>query len=539
MKPLLILLLGIFILLFFQCSSTSWQQRMNVHVVNQALVENDFVQLITNDGAEYLLQISFMDSSLLKGEGKYRQTLDSDWDNFYGELPVDSVNMVALKKSNFLKGLFKGSIIVGSAALLTDLWFKASDEEDEPNLAANMRYTGPTDISSCPFIYSWDGEKYVLDAEAIGVAWGKGLELTTCSILPSLKEEGRIKIKITNERLETHYLNSLRLLAIPMEINTIPVLDNENIVWPVRKPEKPNAVIDHSGRNVVHFIETKDQKYWSSDLESANIKGNFEDYLDLKFALPWNAKKGLLIVNAINTELSNQVFAELYELLGNKTLHFINEVENDPNLISTLKNWIEESSLKAHIKIENKWVKIGKINPVANVTPFTKAISFDLTKLPLKTDTLTVRLSCLTDVWEINAVNIDWTADKPLSSYELPIESIRGPKQINYLTTLRHNDDVYATLLPPDYLEISAYNKQPGEKIYYALSISGYMHEWIPENYANKSDTFINYIPEKMKIDFVKELLKNKNLFLPSIYQEWKKIRQSQIKTIKHSRLIK
>jgi len=54
---------------------------------------------------------------------------------------------------------------------------------------------------SCPFVYSFDGEKYVFDAEPLGGATTRGLQRSELSKLNVLKEvDGKYKIMVKNEK---------------------------------------------------------------------------------------------------------------------------------------------------------------------------------------------------------------------------------------------------------------------------------------------------------------------------------------------------
>ena len=75
--------------------------------------------------------------------------------------------------------------------------------------------TSPGGGGSCPYIYSWDGNDYKLEGEAFGTALGRALETQTSIVLKDLKSsDNRLKLKLTNERPETHFFNDIKLVAI-------------------------------------------------------------------------------------------------------------------------------------------------------------------------------------------------------------------------------------------------------------------------------------------------------------------------------------
>ena len=66
---------------------------------------------------------------------------------------------------------------------------------------------------SCPFVYSYDGENYIFDAEPLGGAISEGLKKTDYSRLEHLKGvEGKYHLFLRNELEETQYTDAIKLL---------------------------------------------------------------------------------------------------------------------------------------------------------------------------------------------------------------------------------------------------------------------------------------------------------------------------------------
>ena len=68
---------------------------------------------------------------------------------------------------------------------------------------------------SCPFVYSWDGEKYSFDAEPYGGAIAQGLERDDYSELEHLRaDHGMYRLLLTNEVDETQFTNLMELWVV-------------------------------------------------------------------------------------------------------------------------------------------------------------------------------------------------------------------------------------------------------------------------------------------------------------------------------------
>ena len=85
-------------------------------------------------------------------------------------------------------------------------------------------------LGSCPFVYSWDGTRYVFEAEPYGGAIARGLEKDDYSELGQLKEEdGRYKLRMTNEVDETQMTNLTELWVVdhPKGTRVVPDIDGK------------------------------------------------------------------------------------------------------------------------------------------------------------------------------------------------------------------------------------------------------------------------------------------------------------------------
>lgn len=134
---------------------------------------------------------------------------------------------------------------------------------------------------SCPFLYTWDGEKFAFYTDCLWAA-PIGLQLAEGVLAPPreweyLKIDGdRLKardgeyvLKLTEELWEIGYFDSVRLLAIdhPADVD---IYSNEKVgppsisqfkVHTVQNPKTPIAAVDQKGRDVLPKVKARDEDF--------------------------------------------------------------------------------------------------------------------------------------------------------------------------------------------------------------------------------------------------------------------------------------
>jgi hypothetical protein len=373
---------------------------------------------------------------------------------------------------------------------------------------------------SCPTLYSWNGTAFSLDGEAFGVAWGKALEMTTCTLLPSLRsDKGFLRVQVRNERPETHYHNQLTLLSAETPENTSVVIDTENRLLALSRPVQPEDARTEDGHSVRRALSQHDSVYWQSSLSSAHAGGSFRDMIDLQFLPASGAREGTLIVNAINTDIFSIVLSQVSGLLGDATLEFIRALENDPEVIRRMQLWQEECSLRVMVWSRDHWREAGRILPEANAVPFTRAVTLDLGGIG---DTVHIRLECLADVWKIDAISLDRTPPRVIPWSRVPGMISTTPGGQDVAPQLGWRDERRIAVLPSQTINLvfPALPTQLNKERVYALEATGYLHEWMPSRRNTPGPLFP--ASHSDRITYLKMLLAHRNILLPAIYSEWR-----------------
>ncbi len=480
------------------------------------------ITVYTQDRGRYELAAYVLGDSAIQGSGTLHH--DGTLTSFYGEIPLSSIVAIRARSRSVMKGLLTAGAVGMFAVVVAD----AADVESGLVGRQRIEYHGPSGGggSSCPFVYAWNGERFVFQAEPFGIGLGKALELTTYHLLPSAREEdGIVPIRLSNERLETHFANSIRLLAIDPGTWREIALDGEGAAWPLADPRPPQNAIDDSGRSILSRISTIDGQMWECDAASLTRDSRYEDMLELAFAVPPGARHGTMVLTGINTELSTAIFAYLCRIAGDQAPVLVQAFETDPEMIALLEDCIEDASLKVHVWNGSEWERAGRIEPEANAAPFSRALRIHIPDGA--SETVRLRLTSMADVWRIDAIRADWADAVPLTATELPLLSAVGQDGEEFGHLLCADDDRYAILLPPDRVDLrfQAPEDATTRAYIYAVAGRGYLHEWLSNSRPEGLGTLAEAIPGERRIDFLKEVLRHRDLALQPVYEEWAKRR--------------
>jgi len=502
------------LIVFMGCSTFKHQVPANVHTINRQIAENNSLEFVMKNGDLYQLRIESMSVDSISGIGSKESTDLDAREAFKGTLPLDSIDLILMNEINNGR-----SILINVSAMLL-LWnsFNSFQGPNQPALE-EAEYGG-----SCPFIYSWNGHNFHLEAEAFGTALGKALETETSSLLYGLTNDEKVlRLRITNERPETHYINTVRLSAVTHDPEAMPVLSDQDIPWPLYQSVSPVRAEDHTGRDIKPLLICEDGKYWESDLSQVTINSALRDQIEVSFVRPDDQPAdGSLLLRLINTDLITSVYHNVFGFLGDETLLFLRQLEQAGPTTDLLQDWIQKCGLQVEIKKHKIWYQAGVILPEANFVPFTRLIRLDFSDI--KEDTVCLRLSSLPDVWKIDLVAMDWTPVLPLERQPVTVKSARSNYGNDLSHLLRSEDQNYAVLFPGEYVEIFFERSMPIKKtkVSYIVQTRGYLHEWLNRLSEDSPLTSIGHMFGGKKIDLLYYLMQHERLLLPPIYEDWK-----------------
>lgn len=354
--------------------------------------------IILKDGTELELYKAFIEEEKVIGHTK---------DKAKKEIDFSLIQSVRIEKFNtHYIYLYSGVAIV--AALLA-LGVATAPE--------------PPPAESCPFVYSFDGENYVFDAEPYGGAICQGLKRTEWCGLEYVKEvNGQYRIVIANELDETQYTDEVKIVVVDHLKGTRVAPDVSGKIHSISSPNIPIRAVDGEGNNLMPIVSKKDGKFWQTRVEekNPNRKEDLKDELIFEFPKPSDAKKAKLLVNACTSLWGSQVAKRFLEFHGNKIAEWYNEVNNFGPAYQQIMNWYfneELYLLKIRVETEKGWKPKGTIFGGGPFISEDKAYIIDVSDVP--GNTLKIKITPPATFWMIDYLSVDYTEDLDLKVTEI------------------------------------------------------------------------------------------------------------------------
>lgn len=308
----------------------------------------------------------------------------------------------------------------------------------------------PPPTSSCPFIFSYNGESFVFDAEPYGGAVCRGLERAEWCELEHIKPvNGRYRIGISNLLRETQYTNELKLLVADHPEDVVAACDAQGGVHAFRRPLPASSAVDGRGRDVAALLAEADGDAWrpaykdraeEATLSSTDLRGE----LTIEFPKPRNARSAKLLVKAGTTPWGSHMAKEILELNGAGISDWYAEMnQKGPALYRTLSWFAEEELYLLQIRLETSrgWESRGLIYGAGPFVSEKKAYVLDIRDL--SGDSLRLRLAPPLGFWEIDQVVVEYDSEADIMVRELSAlqASDRAGADIRELLTV--SDDRY------------------------------------------------------------------------------------------------
>ena len=465
-------------------SSTELENNDSVLISSVILSANNRVIKFNDEGGRYIKQKAFISGTTTTNE--------------LVQIDASDILYVMIEKTNVVGTVFVTLGVIVGIFVVIGLIAMATKE-------------------SCPFVYSYDGEKFVFDAEPLGGATTRGLQRSELSKLESIKEvDGKYKIMVRNEVEETQYLDQLSLYVVDHSSDYEIYPDISCNIHSIKNLTTPLFSQDENGKDLSKFIEKPDNLYWQTKLpvEEPISQNNHRHQLTFAFPKPADAKNAKLIINAGTTLWGSNMIREMLLLYGNSVDDWYNSIDSSEIQKETMMKFIEREELyllKLWVKEADGW-KMQTI--IQGGGPFvTETRSYDLDLSGITGDTLFIKVNPPYGFWTMDYLAIEYESFPTHLMTEAKIVSATDSYNSDISGILSFIDDNYVMMpLVGDYFIVEFEVPQLDENLVRTIFLksTGYYEIHLPKDKPIQSQKLfeIGLLPGKI-VEYSNDLYKN------------------------------
>jgi len=295
-------------------------------------------------------------------------------------------------------------------------------------------------MTSCPFIYTFDGGDYQFAGEIYSGSVQQQLERHDFLKLPlSDAEEAEYKIKIANELQEIQHTNLLELWVLDHNSNTEIGIDKYGNPYELPNLVAPNTAFNFNGIEVTDLVNTKDNQFYTSKELTGDLP--FTDGIILEFPNPQTAQNAKLSINAKNTLLLDYMIDQFYNQFGDLYDKWTKKRQKAP--AQQLRDWTLNQNLPLSLAVERngKWEEVDYFNIAGPIN-----MKEDILSIPLngsESNPLRIKLEFGNFFWEIDYAGIDYSAGKEINYEVVQIKTAINQNGKDVSKNLKNDDRKY------------------------------------------------------------------------------------------------
>ena len=384
----------------------------------------------------------------------------------------------------------------------------------------------PKCFGSCPTIYTYEDGEEVLEAEAFSYSIAPLLEARDVDRLGArTSPDGRLRLEVRNEALETHYINHLEVLEARHTPDRRAYPNEGGRIVSVGQEVAPISVVDRDGAPRTHELVARDALAFASTEERIRaVTGeDYWDHIDLTFPKP-AGEDAALVLRLRNSLLNSVLFYDL--MLGSRGVEALEWLGSGINRIGEaveLGRWFNATmGLRVSVMGPDGWESVTRVGDTGPIAWKELAVTVPV---PEGTgDELRIRLAFLADEWRIDYAGL--AGDVERASVEvLPVASIAriGDDPDDELRAqLAEPDEEYLVTVAGTALSLEFEPTQglaDAERTFF-LSSQGYYTEWIRPEWIRASVATEGFSPsEEVVGDLMDRWLEEKTEFEQKFFE--------------------
>jgi len=355
------------------------------------------------------------------------------------QVPLDLVSRIDVPKKGHAKlaGFLVGAVI--DAVIVIAIASSLNNVADSP-------CSGRTPCTSCPFVYSFDGQRYVLDAEGFGGAIFEAARKPDWVRLTHLKAvDGVYRVRLTNEQREIQYVDEVEMLVLDRRPGVRVVPSLSGALHTFATPVAPQRAVDLGGEDVLPLLRAG-RRWVSRPLgEDMEEPPGSRDGLVLEFPRPAGAASVKLAFDIQSTPWASSLLRHVLSLQGRALPAWYERMNSDPTARASFQRGLAREGLMM-VRVWNgeAWQEAGWLANVGAAVAREQAMNVDIRSVP--GDVLRVRLDSTPGMWTVGGAVADYTAEAALRVTTLRPVSARAESGADIRGLLRKADRRYYTM---------------------------------------------------------------------------------------------
>jgi hypothetical protein len=298
-------------------------------------------------------------------------------------------------------------------------------------------------LTSCPFIYVFNGADYLFTGEIFSGAIQPGLERDDYLPLPGINPvDGTYLLRVTNELKERQYIDECELILIDHNKEVSVLIDKYGFPFTVHSPQAPVSAVTGDNTDILPLVSARDTKNFTG-IEGIADENSINSII-LKFLKPGSSASGRLLLKAKNTIWMETVSSRIHELFGERYNSF--SEKRDKVSGDKLQKWQLDQNLPLSVYIEknNKWELVDYFNIAGPA-----ALRDDILQLNLEdiaSDTVKIKLETGFLFWEVDYAAMDFSNQKEMAVTRMPLTTAIASNDLDVREALAASDKIYYVL---------------------------------------------------------------------------------------------
>jgi hypothetical protein len=342
----------------------------------------------------------------------------------HGRLRVEleNVRTVYVEKFDSMRGALTVAAISSAIVLLLAASASTADTDIEIDW--------PDTLTSCPFVYSFNGRHYAFEGAPYVGAMCEALEREDLLPLEHLAPAGdRYSLQITGEAYETEHIDEFTLVVVdhPPEVEVLP--DAAGVLHTVAHRRSPLWAVDAAGADQLLWLCEKDFLTWSAEpppARAASGGGRLRDTLYVAFEKPQHARAAKLVVSGGHSDQAVTLERAYLKLWGSGLSEFYEDLRSPAfraRFVEAMRRE-EVADLAVRVRREGGWAEAGRLSLAGGVA---RDCVLPLDLEGVVGGTLEVMVAPPAGLWCLNSFGVDYSPDIPTFTEEVAASSAVAP----------------------------------------------------------------------------------------------------------------